>query len=122
MVETVGIRQVMWLVMLEYAKNQILGVDTIVTSLKFKYFICILIICVTFESSQILKFLFELKSLLNSNINFNFNSNSVLIQSKRSISKLLQIVQSTSWQNFTFSETPIYFFQFISCFSIDGKD
>jgi hypothetical protein len=28
MVETDGIRQVMWLVMLEYAKDQILGVDT----------------------------------------------------------------------------------------------
>jgi hypothetical protein len=28
MVETVGFRQVMWLVMLEYAKDQILGVDT----------------------------------------------------------------------------------------------
>jgi hypothetical protein len=28
MVETVGIHQVMWLVMLEYAKDQILGVDT----------------------------------------------------------------------------------------------
>jgi hypothetical protein len=28
MVETVGFRQVMWLVMLESAKDQILGVDT----------------------------------------------------------------------------------------------
>jgi hypothetical protein len=28
MVETVGIRQVMWLVMLKSAKDQILGVDT----------------------------------------------------------------------------------------------
>jgi hypothetical protein len=28
MVETAGIRQVMWLVMLEYAKDRILGVDT----------------------------------------------------------------------------------------------
>jgi hypothetical protein len=28
MVEMVGIRQVMWLVMLESAKDQILGVDT----------------------------------------------------------------------------------------------
>jgi hypothetical protein len=28
MVETVGIRQVMWLVMLEYAKDQVIGVDT----------------------------------------------------------------------------------------------
>jgi hypothetical protein len=29
MVETVGIRQVMWIVMLEYAKYRILGVDTL---------------------------------------------------------------------------------------------
>jgi hypothetical protein len=29
MVETVGFLQVMWLVMLEYAKDQILGLDTI---------------------------------------------------------------------------------------------
>jgi hypothetical protein len=29
MVEMVGIHQVMWLVMLEYAKDQILGVDTL---------------------------------------------------------------------------------------------
>jgi hypothetical protein len=29
MVETVGFRQVMWLVMLESAKDQILGVDTL---------------------------------------------------------------------------------------------
>jgi hypothetical protein len=29
MVETDGIRQVMWLVMLKYAKDQILGVDTL---------------------------------------------------------------------------------------------
>jgi hypothetical protein len=28
MVETVGIRQVMWIVMLESAKDRILGVDT----------------------------------------------------------------------------------------------
>jgi hypothetical protein len=28
MVERVGIRQVMWFVMLEYAKDQVLGVDT----------------------------------------------------------------------------------------------
>jgi hypothetical protein len=28
MVETVGIRQVMWFVMLESAKDQIIGVDT----------------------------------------------------------------------------------------------
>jgi hypothetical protein len=28
MVETVGIRQVMWIVLLEPAKDQILGVDT----------------------------------------------------------------------------------------------
>jgi hypothetical protein len=28
MVETVGFRQVMWIVMLESAKDQILGVDT----------------------------------------------------------------------------------------------
>jgi hypothetical protein len=28
MVETVGIRQVMWFVMLEHAKDRILGVDT----------------------------------------------------------------------------------------------
>jgi hypothetical protein len=28
MVETVGIRQVMWFVMLESAKNQVIGVDT----------------------------------------------------------------------------------------------
>jgi hypothetical protein len=28
MVETVGFRQVMWLVLLEFAKDQILGVDT----------------------------------------------------------------------------------------------
>jgi hypothetical protein len=28
MVETVGVRQVMWFVMLEYAKDRILGVDT----------------------------------------------------------------------------------------------
>jgi hypothetical protein len=28
MVETVGFRQVMWFVMLKYAKDQILGVDT----------------------------------------------------------------------------------------------
>jgi hypothetical protein len=28
MVETAGIRQVMWIVMLESAKDQILGVDT----------------------------------------------------------------------------------------------
>jgi hypothetical protein len=27
MVETVGIRQVMWFVMLEYAKDQVIGVD-----------------------------------------------------------------------------------------------
>jgi hypothetical protein len=29
MVETVGIRQVMWLVMLESAKNRVLGVDSL---------------------------------------------------------------------------------------------
>jgi hypothetical protein len=29
MMETVGLRQVMWLVMLESAKDQILGVDTL---------------------------------------------------------------------------------------------
>jgi hypothetical protein len=29
MVETVGIRQVMWIVMLEFAKDRILGVDTL---------------------------------------------------------------------------------------------
>jgi hypothetical protein len=29
MVETVGIRQVMWLVLLEYAKDQVIGVDTL---------------------------------------------------------------------------------------------
>jgi hypothetical protein len=29
MVETVGIRQVMWLVMLESAKDQVIGVDTL---------------------------------------------------------------------------------------------
>jgi hypothetical protein len=29
MVETVGFRQVMWLIMLKYAKDQILGVDTL---------------------------------------------------------------------------------------------
>jgi hypothetical protein len=29
MVDTVGFRQVMWLVMLEYAKDRILGVDTL---------------------------------------------------------------------------------------------
>jgi hypothetical protein len=28
MVETVGFRQVMWIVMLEYAKDRVLGVDT----------------------------------------------------------------------------------------------
>jgi hypothetical protein len=28
MVEMVGIRQVMWFVMLEYAKNRVIGVDT----------------------------------------------------------------------------------------------
>jgi hypothetical protein len=28
MVETVGIRQVMWFVMLEYAKDRVIGVDT----------------------------------------------------------------------------------------------
>jgi hypothetical protein len=28
MVETVGIHQVMWIVMLEYAKDRIVGVDT----------------------------------------------------------------------------------------------
>jgi hypothetical protein len=28
MVEMVGIRQVMWLVMLEFAKDRVLGVDT----------------------------------------------------------------------------------------------
>jgi hypothetical protein len=29
MVETVGVRQVMWVVMLEYAKNRVIGVDTL---------------------------------------------------------------------------------------------
>jgi hypothetical protein len=29
MVETVGIHQVMWLAMLEYAKDRIIGVDTL---------------------------------------------------------------------------------------------
>jgi hypothetical protein len=29
MVETVGIRQVMWFVMLESAKDQVIGVDTL---------------------------------------------------------------------------------------------
>jgi hypothetical protein len=29
MVETIGIRQVMWFVMLEYAKGRVLGVDTL---------------------------------------------------------------------------------------------
>jgi hypothetical protein len=29
MVETVGIHQVMWLVMLEYANDQVIGVDTL---------------------------------------------------------------------------------------------
>jgi hypothetical protein len=28
MLETVGIRQVMWFVMLEYAKDRVIGVDT----------------------------------------------------------------------------------------------
>jgi hypothetical protein len=28
MVETVGIRQVMWFVMLEFAKDRVIGVDT----------------------------------------------------------------------------------------------
>jgi hypothetical protein len=53
-----------------------------VTTPKFKPFICILIIVVTFESSQILKFLFEFKSISNSDLNLNSHSNSVVIQSK----------------------------------------
>jgi hypothetical protein len=32
MVETVGIRQVMWLIMLESAKNRVIGVDTPMTT------------------------------------------------------------------------------------------
>jgi hypothetical protein len=28
MLETVGIRQVMWFIMLEYAKDRVIGVDT----------------------------------------------------------------------------------------------
>jgi hypothetical protein len=38
MEETVGIRQVMWLVMLESAKDRILGVDVTPTFYKNKFF------------------------------------------------------------------------------------
>jgi hypothetical protein len=55
MEETVGIRQVMWLVMLESAKDRILGVDVTPTFYKNNFFVHIgvrikcISICSTYE-------------------------------------------------------------------------
>jgi hypothetical protein len=57
-------------------------VDLTITTLKLKHFIRILIIVVASEYSEILKFLFEFKSISNSDLNLKFNSNSIVIQSK----------------------------------------
>jgi hypothetical protein len=53
-----------------------------VTFLKFKHLNFTLIIVVTFELNQILKFLFESKSNSKLSTYFNFHSNYVAIQSK----------------------------------------
>jgi hypothetical protein len=53
-----------------------------VTSLKFKRFICVLIVVVIFESNQIPMFYLNSIENSNSDLYLNFNSNSVVIELK----------------------------------------